>query len=111
MKSADNIKFCIIYNYISTEFNLISTLHIFLNFTAKQFDLILCDNVMPNMNGPEAVKRIRDLGYKGPIFGVTGNVLPDDIADFIAHGANAVIEKPLKISVLKMHLDDYFNHG
>jgi CheY-like chemotaxis protein len=33
------------------------------------FDFILCDNVMPNMDGPTAVKKIRELGYTRPIFG------------------------------------------
>ena len=39
----------------------------------KSYDLILCDNIMPNMCGPEAVALMRKIGYRGPIFGVTGN--------------------------------------
>ena len=40
--------------------------------TRRPFDLILCDSVMPNMAGPEAVKQIRAMGYTRPILGVTG---------------------------------------
>ena len=40
--------------------------------TRKSYDLILCDSVMPNMTGPEAVKQIRAMGYTRPILGVTG---------------------------------------
>ena len=43
----------------------------------KPFDLILCDNIMPNMCGPEAVALMRKIGYRGPIFGVTGNTMTD----------------------------------
>jgi CheY-like chemotaxis protein len=37
--------------------------------TARIFDFILCDNVMPNMDGPTAVRIMRDIGYPRPIFG------------------------------------------
>jgi hypothetical protein len=33
------------------------------------YDFILCDSVMPRMDGPTAVKKIRELGYTQPIFG------------------------------------------
>ena len=63
----------------------------------ENIDLILMDNVMPNMSGPLATKVIRSLGFKGLIFGVTGNALPEDITEFIAHGADAVLSKPLDV--------------
>jgi CheY-like chemotaxis protein len=39
----------------------------------KPFDAILMDFIMPNMDGPTATQEIRAMGYKAPIFGVTGN--------------------------------------
>ena len=63
------------------------------------YDVILMDSEMPNMNGPSATRLIREqLGYKGLIIGVTGNALPDDIANFKDHGADDVLVKPLKIN-------------
>ena len=49
------------------------------------------------MRGRDAVRRIRELGYSGRVFGVTGNVLPSDIEDFKANGADLVILKPMTI--------------
>ena len=56
---------------------------------------------MPNMMGPEAVEKIRALGYTGPILGVTGNTLPEQVADFVSHGVDEVLAKPVKANVIK----------
>lgn len=62
----------------------------------KGFDMILMDFSMPEMNGAEATQHIRRIGYKGPIYGVTGNVLPEDLKEFVASGLTKVFKKPLK---------------
>jgi CheY-like chemotaxis protein len=48
-----------------------------------------------------ATKEIRALGYTAPIFGVTGNSLPSDVAHFKLHGADVVLIKPLDIDNFK----------
>jgi CheY-like chemotaxis protein len=58
-------------------------------------DAILMDFEMPVMNGPSATARLRELGCACLIVGVTGNVLPRDVAFFVAQGADAVLPKPL----------------
>jgi CheY-like chemotaxis protein len=67
----------------------------------RLYDMILCDSVMPVMDGPTAVQIIRELGYKNPILGVTGNTLPEQIEDFVQHGVDEVIAKPVKANVIK----------
>ena len=62
---------------------------------------------MPRMRGTEAAQRIRELGYMGIIIGVTGNALPEDVKDFIDHGADAVIPKPFDIDVFKRYVRDF----
>jgi CheY-like chemotaxis protein len=64
--------------------------------TGQPFDAIIMYNSMPKMNGSTAAKEIRGLSYTGKIFGVTGNGLKTDVDDFIAHGVDEVIIKPLK---------------
>jgi CheY-like chemotaxis protein len=63
------------------------------------FDLILMDFYMTHMNGPEAVKAIRKLGYSGMILGVSG-VMDDDVHYFIESGANLVLCKPISLAGL-----------
>ena len=53
------------------------------------------------MKGRDAVRLIREMGYSGRIFGVTGNVLQSDIDDFKANGADLVILKPMSIEKFK----------
>ena len=56
---------------------------------------VIMDYQMPHMNGPEATLRLRQLGYSGPVHGLTGNMIPDDIKKFLEHGADEVHGKPL----------------
>ena len=69
------------------------------------FDVVLMDNHMPVMLGTEATKVIKsELGFEGLVLGVTGDVHEDDVRDFLASGANAVIPKPLRREVFEEHL-------
>lgn len=67
------------------------------------FDFITMDFEMPIMKGPEATKLIRDMGYTGPIIGVSGNVLKEDVDYFMSCGATTVLPKPVDIKVLKSY--------
>lgn len=69
--------------------------------TTQQFDTILMDFEMPVMNGPEATQQLRELGYSACIFGVTGNVLAEDVATFKASGADNVLYKPINLQAIE----------
>jgi len=71
------------------------------------YDVVLLDYEMPEMNGPEAAKRIRALGSDVFIVGITGNLLPEDVRYFRLCGANAVLPKPLKIDDLEVLLVEH----
>jgi signal transduction histidine kinase/CheY-like chemotaxis protein len=72
------------------------------------YNSILMDYEMPVMNGPTAVKEIRALGCDSFIVGVTGNLLPEDIAYFKTCGANSVLPKPLELAGLE---ELWMEHG
>ena len=67
------------------------------NTLKNNYDCILMDFVMPNMDGPTATKIIRGMGYKGRIVGLTGNGLQSDINHFKEHGVDEVFIKPLNV--------------
>ncbi|MEA3228868.1 MAG: ABC transporter substrate-binding protein [Campylobacterota bacterium] len=65
---------------------------------SKNYDLILMDENMPNMNGKEATRIIRKLPSdknKIPIIAVTANALKGDREKFIESGMNDYITKPI----------------
>jgi len=72
-------------------------------------DTVLMDYEMPLLRGPEATKRIRDLGYKGIILGVTGNVLSEDVDFFLQHGADEVMPKPVSLKKIQKYWKDHEN--
>jgi len=63
----------------------------------QPYDLVLSDYTMPHMDGPEAVAKMRAGGYRGAVFGVTGNQLQADVDHFMKMGADRVLAKPLKV--------------
>ena len=63
--------------------------------------LVLMDNLMPVMNGMQAAKAMRLAGYPYIIAGVTGNVMEDDVAEYLDAGADTVFSKPMRVDSLK----------
>ena len=64
------------------------------------FDTVLMDYEMPVLNGPDATKKLREMGCHAFIFGVTGNVLAEDVAFFKSSGADHVLPKPINITAI-----------
>mmetsp|Transcript_25848 Transcript_25848/g.55884 ORF Transcript_25848/g.55884 Transcript_25848/m.55884 type:complete len:282 (-) Transcript_25848:414-1259(-) len=75
----------------------------------RPFDAILLDNQMPVMDGPTATKHLREMGCDSFILGVTGNVMQQDTDVFYAHGANAVLAKPLRIEIFENMMASLFS--
>ena len=72
----------------------------------QTFDIVLTDINMPNMNGYELTKRLRESGYNGLIIGVTAATVSEETEKLISLGANAVLPKPISMDRLKAVLSD-----
>ncbi len=62
---------------------------------------ITMDKEMPVMDGYEASRAIRAMGFRRTILGVTGNALLSDIQAFTACGVSRVLTKPVDAPVLQ----------
>jgi len=62
---------------------------------------VTMDKEMPVMDGYEASRALRALGYRRTILGVTGNALLSDIQAFTACGVSRVLTKPVDAPVLQ----------
>jgi signal transduction histidine kinase/ActR/RegA family two-component response regulator len=77
---------------------------------AKAYDLVLMDIQMPVMDGLEAIRRIRALSgdmARTPMVAMTANVLPDQVAEYKAAGANDFIGKPIDPGLLAKTIERY----
>ena len=78
---------------------------------ANDYDLILMDIQMPEMDGYEATRRIRRAALPKlvsiPIIAMTANVFKEDVERCIAAGMNAHLGKPIDIPELMAKLEEY----
>jgi len=73
----------------------------------KIYDIIFMDHMMPEMDGIEAVRHIRDAGYKAPIVALTANAIGGQADIFIQNGFNDYILKPIDIRQLNVVMNTY----
>ncbi|KAF8892172.1 hypothetical protein BD779DRAFT_1784373 [Infundibulicybe gibba] len=69
--------------------------------TEGKYAVVFLDNQMPVLSGLKAVEKIRDLGRKDFVVGVTGNALLDDQKEYLEAGVDYVLTKPVLEKSLK----------
>ncbi len=82
---------------IDTAINGVETLE---KLAKEHYDVIIMDIQMPEMDGIEATKRIRESGNKIPIVVMTAGVTPAELEASMSAGANDFIPKPFEPAVL-----------
>ena len=73
----------------------------------EEYDVIFMDHMMPKMDGIEATREIRMLGYKHPIIALTANAVVGQADIFLKSGFNDFISKPIDIRQLNAALNRF----
>jgi len=70
-----------------------------------KYDIIFMDHMMPQMDGLEATKIIRGMGYDSPIVALTANAVTGQSEVFLSSGFDDFISKPIDIRQLNTVLN------
>ena len=69
------------------------------------YDIIFMDHMMPELNGMETTKILRDMGYLEPIVALTANALIGQAEEFMRNGFDGFVSKPIQTA----HLNGILN--
>ena len=79
-------------------------------FNDKKPDLILMDIKMPNMDGLDATRIIRELSPNIPIIALSAYAYKQDTEEALAAGCNDFLAKPLSVAKLKLILNKWLKN-
>lgn len=83
-------------------------------FKDGDFDIVLMDVQMPNMNGIDATRAIREYEVeqgrsRTPILALSANVMPHQVEEYSAAGMDGFVAKPIDAGMLVETLQDTFD--
>jgi CheY-like chemotaxis protein len=122
MRNSDNSRRCLIVDDVSANRRMMRRCLEHLGFEcdeaedgvvalmlcqSRHYELVLMDNMMPNMSGAEATASMRASGDSKVIFGLTAHTLSSDLDSFKNAGCNEMLTKPLNFNSFKVLLDQY----
>ena len=73
--------------------------------SGKTYDTVFMDHMMPKMDGIEATKIIREMGYTRPIVALTANAVAGQADIFLGNGFDDYISKPIDVRQLNIVLN------
>ena len=74
------------------------------------YDIIFMDHMMPKMDGIEATKILREMGYNGIVIALTANAIVGQAEMFMENGFDGFISKPIDIRQLNITLINHIRN-
>ena len=74
---------------------------------AHDFDVVLMDIQMPEMDGHQTTRLMREMNFQRPIIAISANAFKEDVDNSIAAGMNAHVQKPFSDSELFQTINKY----
>ena len=71
----------------------------------NQIDLVLCDMIMPKMDGLELVHRLREIDLCVKVLLSSGSLIDEDEKDIVLRGFDGLIKKPYKMNDLSEKIE------
>ena len=78
---------------------------------SNNFDMILMDIQIPEIDGKEATKRIRDLGFSRPIVALTAHAMHEERISCLEAGCDGQITKPVSGETLINEVAEYLRRS
>jgi len=75
--------------------------------SGERFDLVFMDVQMPNVDGIQSTRRIREMGFSAPIVALTAFAEKSNEDECMASGMNYFLSKPIRRPALKQVLKKY----
>lgn len=67
---------------------------------SERIDLVIMDVGLPDLDGREAVRRMRESGFRSPVIMLTAQDSEEDTVQGLEAGANDYVAKPFKFAIL-----------
>ena len=68
--------------------------------SSVEFDAAVIDFVMPGLDGADLVQAMRELGFKGPVIGLSGKATEAQTLSWVAAGCDEVLPKGVMMTEL-----------
>ncbi|MCL2250216.1 MAG: response regulator [Oscillospiraceae bacterium] len=73
----------------------------------NEYDIIFMDHVMPDMDGVETLRKVKEMGCEFPVVALTANAFVGQNKTFMQEGFSGYVSKPINTKILDEYLKKF----